>query len=58
MLADQRLAMLLALAAAAVVSAILAQTMTWRLRRLTRAASQYTRGRGTLDVAIGDKQTS
>jgi two-component system sensor histidine kinase ChvG len=51
MIHDQRLAMLTALGVAVGMSAVLAQTMTRRLRRLTRGTRDYAEGRGPLSPA-------
>jgi signal transduction histidine kinase len=52
MIHDHRLAMIVALVCAILISTILAQTMTYRLRKLTRAAMQYARGNAPMDVEI------
>lgn len=50
---DQRMALLVAVAFAAVISLLLAQTMTRRLRALTRAARNFATGtESTLDLRI------
>jgi len=55
MVADQRLAMLTALGFAAVMAAVVAQTMTRRLRRLTCATMDYAQGNATLELKVGGR---
>jgi two-component system sensor histidine kinase ChvG len=50
MVHDQRLAMIAALLLAVLLSAVLAQTMTWRLRRLTKTSKEYAKGNAPLKV--------
>lgn len=52
MMLNQRLAMIAALCGAVLISAVLAHTMTRRLRRLTKAAMAYARGNAPLDLHI------
>lgn len=49
---DQRLMMLAALVGALALSALVAQTMTRRLRRLTQAVRRHAAGQAPLDVAF------
>jgi len=49
---DQRLVMAVSILLAVLASATMAQTMTRRLRKLTRAAMQYARGDAPLDLQI------
>lgn len=53
MVKDQNLAMILALAGAFLMSVILAQTMTRRLRKLTRTSMAYAKGDSPLNPKIG-----
>ncbi|MFC1462877.1 ATP-binding protein [Verrucomicrobiota bacterium] len=52
MMFNQRLAMVVALLCAVLISAILAHTLTRRLRRLTKAAMAYAKGNAPLDLQI------
>jgi two-component system sensor histidine kinase ChvG len=52
MLHDQRFAMVMSILFGALLSAVLAQTMTRRLRRLTQASIEYARGHAPLDLNI------
>ncbi|MDP6526731.1 MAG: hypothetical protein QGH15_21220, partial [Kiritimatiellia bacterium] len=52
---DQKLAMAIALAGAFLISVILAQTMTRRLRRLTGTAIQYAKGNIPMNLQIGGR---
>jgi len=52
MIGDQRLAMVTALGFAAFMAAVVAQTMTRRLRRLTSAAMAYARGNAPLAMTV------
>ena len=52
MIHDQRLAMIVALFFAAIVSAVFAYTITYRLRVLTRASMEYARGDSPLNIRI------
>lgn len=49
---NQRIAMVSALSAAMLASAVLALTLTRRLRRLTKATMAYARGNATMDLRI------
>ncbi len=49
---DQKWAMSLALVGGLIISAVVAQTLTRRLRRLTRAARDYARGQAPLDLSL------
>jgi signal transduction histidine kinase len=49
---DQQMALIAALVFAALVSAVFAYTITFRLRALTRAAMEYARGNKPLDLAV------
>lgn len=51
----QRMTLIAALLGALMISAILAQAMTGRLRRLTQAAIEYARGGPLLDVDVGGR---
>lgn len=55
MVANQRRATILAICVAALVAAIVAWTLTRRLRALTRAARQYAAGNRGFDVRIGGR---
>ncbi len=50
---DQRIALICSLAFAVILSAIVAQTLTRRLRRLTRSAMLYAQGKAILDLQVG-----
>jgi len=52
MVFNQRLAMFVALFCAVLISAVLAHTLTRRLRRLTTAAMAYAKGNAPLDLQI------
>jgi two-component system sensor histidine kinase ChvG len=52
MMRHHRVAMLLSLILAGAIALLLSQTLTYRLRKLTRAASAFTRGDQPLDVDI------
>lgn len=55
MVHNQRVAMVIALCFAMLISAVLAQTMTRRLRQLTRVSKEYARGNANLNLEVSGR---